>query len=168
MMKKLQGYKRLIGLLVGAAGAVGLAFGYLTVEQAAMVEGLAVVIFGAGYVDASKRGARVMEDVLAAVKENAPKLLLGLLAAGLLFGSAPAYAADCDFEDGVDAKIARFAWPPSFGVNAIGFLDTEAGFPGITNVCGNVSVNPVGGFCLIPKVGDMMGPLCPSSEPAPE
>ena len=96
-------------------------------------------------------------------------LLAVLVGGALLVACTPSYAADCNFETGVDAKVVRFAWPPSVGVNVVDFVDFEVGYAGSFVVCGNWTGNLLGGICLIPKVGDVLGPACPSvAEPDPE
>jgi len=94
--------------------------------------------------------------------------ILLLVIVGLTLACQPAYAADCSFETAVDAKVIRFAWPPAVGVN-VGFVDFEVGYSQPVSVCGNATVNVLGGICLIPKVGDLLGPMCPApAEPEPE
>ncbi len=88
---------------------------------------------------------------------------------GLSVGCSPATAADCSFDNAVDAKVIRFAWPPAVGINVADFVDFEVGYGGGFVGCGNATVNVLGGICLIPKVGDLLGPMCPSDDtPAPE
>ncbi len=96
--------------------------------------------------------------------------LFSILALSVLFVvlacSPPAYAADCSFETQVDAKVVRFAWPPAVGINVADFVDFEVGYGGGVTLCGNASMNVLGGICLIPKVSDLLGPMC--SAPAPD
>jgi len=89
--------------------------------------------------------------------------VLVLVLAGLTLAGQPAYAADCSFETAVDAKVFRFAWPPAVGVN-VGFVDFEFGYSQPVSLCGNTTVNVLGGICLIPKVGDVLGAFCPSAD----
>ncbi len=87
-----------------------------------------------------------------------------LLVVFLVFAFAPvAMAADCNFETAVDAKVVRFAWPPAIGLN-LAFVDFEVGKApeGMFTVCGNATVNVLAGICMIPRVGDVLGPLCSS------
>lgn len=90
------------------------------------------------------------------------------LAALLLIACTPdaAFAADCGFDEAaVDAKVVRFSWPPAVGIN-VGFVDFEVGYSPPVSACGNTTINVMGGICLIPKVGGVLGPMCP--EPAEE
>ncbi len=94
--------------------------------------------------------------------------VLVLMSVGLSVGYSPAYAADCSFDVAVDAKVIRFAWPPAVGINVADFVDFEVGYSGGFTACGNATVNILGGICLIPKVGDLLGPMCsapPEEEP---
>lgn len=82
--------------------------------------------------------------------------------------SSTATAADCNFEGMVDAKVVRFAWPPAVGVN-VGFVDFAFGYSPPFSACGNATANVLGGICLIPKVGDLLGSMmCPVAEPEEE
>lgn len=90
--------------------------------------------------------------------------VVALMFFGLSLGCTPAYAADCSFDVAVDAKVVRFAWPPAVGINAADFVDFEVGYGGGFTACGNATVDLMGGICLIPKVGDLLGPMCPASE----
>lgn len=96
--------------------------------------------------------------------------VLILMFVGLSLTVTPATAADCSFDTAVDAKVVRFAWPPAVGVNVADFVDFEVGYGGGFVACGNATVDILGGICLIPKVGDLLGPMCsqpgdPASEP---
>lgn len=86
-----------------------------------------------------------------------------LVLCGALMAPAPAIAADCNFEKGFDAKVIRFAWPPSMGWN-LGFVDFEVGanfgLPSLVTLCSNQSVEGLGAICLIPRIGPVI-PLCP-------
>lgn len=94
--------------------------------------------------------------------------VLILMSVGLSLGCTPAYAADCSFGTALDAKVVRFSWPPAVGVN-VGFVDFEVGYAGGLSGCGNATVDALGGICLIPKVGDLLGPMCSGpSEEEPE
>jgi hypothetical protein len=95
--------------------------------------------------------------------------VLLLMFVGLSMGCTPAYAGDCSFDTALDAKVIRFAWPPAVGINALGFVDFEVGYAGGLSGCGNATVDALGGICLIPKVGDLLGPMCSApAEPDPE
>lgn len=163
-MQFLDGYKSLIGVGLGVLVAVLGFFGLVSEAQVAIGETIAIAIFGVGVAGKLEKGKTATNDLLAALKDKAVILLASTAMLGALFGSAPAMAADCDFNDGVDAKIVRFAWPPAIGVNGVGFVDTEVGITGFKTACGNASFDLVGGFCLIPKVGGMLGPLCAKGE----
>ena len=86
--------------------------------------------------------------------------VVALVFVGLSVGCSPAYAADCSFDVAVDAKVIRFAWPPAVGINAADFVDFEVGYGGGFTGCGNATVDLLGGICLIPRVGDLLGPMC--------
>lgn len=95
--------------------------------------------------------------------------VLILMFVGLSLAAMPATAADCSFDIAVDAKVVRFAWPPAVGVNVADFVDFEVGYGGGFVACGNATVDILGGICLIPKVGDLLGPMCSApSEEEPE
>ena len=93
--------------------------------------------------------------------------VVALVFFGLSLGCSPAYAADCSFDVAVDAKVIRFAWPPAVGVNVADFIDFEVGYSGGFVACGNATVNVLGGICLIPKVGDLLGPMCSAGDTPP-
>jgi hypothetical protein len=97
------------------------------------------------------------------------KILVAILSVltGCVACSTDARAEDCNFDDGFDAMVVRFAWPPAVGFNALGFIDIEAGYGGGFSVCQNASVNVLGGVCLIPGADDALGFLCPSTPPPP-
>jgi hypothetical protein len=81
--------------------------------------------------------------------------------------TSTAQAADCNFENAVDVKIFRFAWPAAVGVD-LGIVDFEVGKApaGILTGCLNLSADGMGLICMIPKVGEYLGPMCP--KPADE
>ncbi len=112
------------------------------------------------------RKVQKLQGVLRDRRVNGAILLLVIV--GLTLACQPAYAADCSFETAVDAKVIRFAWPPAVGIN-VGFVDFEVGYSQPVSACGNATVNVLGGICLIPKVGDVLGPFCPApDDPEPE
>jgi hypothetical protein len=83
-----------------------------------------------------------------------------------VFAASPVIAADCNFTEGFDAKVIRFAWPPAIGVN-VGVVDFEVGAKNYgLDLCGNASVKVLGLFCLIPKVDGLLGGFCGVGEPA--
>ena len=93
--------------------------------------------------------------------------VLLLVFCGLVLAATPATAADCSFDTALDAKVIRFAWPPAVGVNVADFIDFEVGYSGGFTACGNATVNVLGGICLIPKVGDVLGPMCSAGDTPP-
>jgi len=93
--------------------------------------------------------------------------VLLLVLGGLVLAASPAYAADCSFDTALDAKVVRFAWPPAIGLNAADFVDFEVGYGGGVVACGNATINILGGICLIPKVGDLLGPMCAAGDTPP-
>lgn len=90
-----------------------------------------------------------------------------VIAACLLMGTVVSVsrAADCNFENGVDVKVFRFAWPAAFGMD-LGVVDFEVGKSpaGILTGCANLSADGMGLICMIPKVGEYLGPMCPQPE----
>jgi len=93
--------------------------------------------------------------------------VLVLMLVGLSLTAMPATAADCSFDVAVDAKVVRFAWPPAIGINAADFVDFEVGYGGGFTACGNATVDLMGGICLIPRVGDLLGPMCSAGDTPP-
>ncbi len=169
-MNAIDGYKSYIGAGLGALIALLLGFGVIDGTQATWAAGIAASIFGAGVAGKLEKAKKATQDLIDIVTENAaPALLVAGLAALTLGSASPAMAADCNFANGVDAKLVRFAWPPAVGVNGLGFLDFEAGLPTFTTGCGNASADLVGGVCLIPKVNTLLpGFLCGASAPPVE
>lgn len=90
-----------------------------------------------------------------------PMLVLAVLL--VLPLASPVYAADCNFEQGTDLKMVRWAAPASGGLN-LGIIDVEAGYQWPDKLCGNVSVNLVTAVCAIPKINL---PFC-GGPPEPE
>lgn len=90
-----------------------------------------------------------------------------VIAACLLMGTvvSTSRAADCNFENGVDVKVFRFAWPAAVGMD-LGVVDFEVGKSptGILTGCLNLSGDGMGLICMIPRVGDYLGPMCPQPE----
>ena len=93
--------------------------------------------------------------------------ILTVIAACLVMGAvvSTSQAADCNFGSALDVKVFRFAWPPALGVN-VGIVDFEVGKApaGILTGCLNLSTDGMGLICMIPKVGDYLGPMCPQPE----
>jgi hypothetical protein len=150
----LDGYKSYIGAALGILTGLLQGLGFIDDTLANTGYTVATAIFGAGMAGKAQKIADALKDSLAKV------LLAAILAGGLLVAGAPVQADSCDFSEGVDAKVVRFAWPPSVGVNALGFIDLEVGILGFTSACGVAKANLVGGLCLIPKVGPLLAGLC--------
>lgn len=93
--------------------------------------------------------------------------ILTVIAACLVMGAvvSTSQAADCNFGNGVDVKVFRFAWPAVFGMD-LGVVDFEVGksSAGILTGCLNLSGDGMGLICMIPRVGDYLGPMCPQPE----
>ena len=161
-MDFLNGYKSWIGLGLGALTVVLELSGLITPEQSSGGIAIAAIVLGGGIIHKIQKGQDLTKEIVQALKDGSNGILAILVAGLLLTVASPTQAADCNFSKGIDAKVIRFAWPPAMGVN-LGFLDFEVGIQGMTRLCGNASVNIVGGACLIPKVGERMGGLCPQN-----
>ena len=156
-MDILPGWKRYIGLAVGAGAAAALALGYIDAEVAAWIGGVGAAVFGAGWIEAQKRGQSIANDLLAAIRDQAPKLIVaGLL--GLAFMTpSPALAKDCSFDDGdVNAEVFRVGFPLAVGFN-LAAADFEAGILRDGEFgCAAATANPLVLFCMIPKLGPLL------------
>lgn len=93
--------------------------------------------------------------------------ILTVIAACLIMCAAvsTSKAADCNFEKGVDVKAFRFAWPAAFGMD-LGVVDFEVGKSptGFLTGCSNLSIDGLRLICMIPRVGEYLGPMCPKPE----
>jgi hypothetical protein len=151
----IDGYKSYLGAAIGLCSGLGQLLGYLDPETAGTLYVIASAVFGAGIAGKAEKLANAFRD---AAKPAAMMMLA--VGASFLFVSSPASAADCNFEEGVNAKVVRFGWPPAMGVN-VGIVDVEVGASNYgMNLCGNTSVDTLALVCMIPKVGPLLGPLC--------
>lgn len=96
------------------------------------------------------------------------RMILGSLVMMLGLASAPAYAQDAQpmppqvgcHSNGCGIYVFKFGWPrPTVGVNVVEFFTVEAQ-AGLAEVWGRPAIRPLGGVCLIPRVGEAMGPAC--------
>lgn len=156
-MEFLNGYKSYLGAGLGILVGIGQLLGYVDAEVSVKLYAIATAIFGIGFAGKVQK----LADALTGAVKGSGAILIGVgVGTALLLAPAPAYAADCSFEGGLDAKLIRLSWPPAIGVNALGFVDFEFGISGMTTICANVSANIIGGLCLVPQIRSSL-PLCP-------
>lgn len=91
--------------------------------------------------------------------------ILAAIALGLAAGPASAQEQPEPPTFGVNANGAsiyafRYGWPrPTVEVNAVEFIVVEAQAD-LDETWGRVGFRPLGGICLIPRVGPALGPVC--------
>ncbi len=94
--------------------------------------------------------------------------LVGLVSAvGLAFAPVSAYAGEippigCG-GGSCSIYVLDVGWPGGVGVNAVEFARFRVGAD-LSEIVQDTHVSPIGGLCLIPKVGPAVGPFCPSRE----
>ena len=123
-MKMLQGYKRWIGLAVGALAAGLWSFGVITEDVAGTIGGVGALIFGAGWIDAHKRGSQLMADVLSAVRDNAPKALAAFVFAAAACGLTPLPVSAQDGgiirDNSLDLRVLKLGQTIAVDIGAVG------------------------------------------------
>lgn len=172
-MKRLEGYKRLIGFVSGIGVGVAYGLGYIEKDAALMLEGVALAIIGVGHVDAWKRGQSIQKELVEAIRDALPNrqppagaiaaLALSLAVLGL--APSPANARDCGFDESdLNATVFRAGFPVAVGFD-FAVADFEVGaFRDGSFACLNASGNPIALACFIPGVGSGLrwAHLCPS------
>lgn len=88
-----------------------------------------------------------------------------LLAAGLALAPVRAFAGEippigCG-GGSCSIYVLDVGWPGGVGVNAVEFARFRVGAD-LSEIVQDTHVSPIGGLCLIPKVGPALGPFCPA------
>lgn len=147
---------------IGLFGAIGYALQSYVPENWHMVLAIAAPLLGKY---AQMLAAKLMGGNL--IETGVKLALVGLV---LSFGlaSTPARAADHPSKaigcGGGTCSIyfVSASWPPAIGVNAVEWVRGAFGV-GIGGVHADGDMSIIGGICLIPKVGDQLGPFCPQA-----
>lgn len=84
--------------------------------------------------------------------------VLGLLCAGPVLAQDATPTFGCGGGT-CSIYVLDVSWPPAIGINAVEFARFRLGV-GVGGIAQEASLSPLGGICLIPRVGEAMGPAC--------